>query len=256
MKKIWIITLMLGALGTLAQGQPPKPSLFPFLKKPSPNYIKSEKQVLDKFNSDSMNYAYQISYSFPEQNVKVVIASSLEAELTVLTIFKNGKVAGNQTYKFLSQNIDCPEIAEAADLNADGNMDYIVRLKNHNGSPLAQQVHTTFYIFQKPERNTYFVNIVGSFFPWKEYDLNADGKYEAINVDLVGIAGANVFNLNVFSYNSEKNNWINAGKDLGYPKFYKFTPEKGVWPVKKRKVKRATVPFYRTSIPFVSFREK
>jgi hypothetical protein len=255
-KKIWIISFVLAALGAYAQAQPPKPSLFPFLKKPTPTYLKSQKQVLDKFNSDSLNYSYQISYFFPEQNVKLVLASSLESELTGLTIFKNGTVAGNQTYKFLSQNIDCPEFAEAADLNGDGNIDFIVRLKNNNGSPLAQQVHTNFYVFQKPERSTYFVNIIGSIFPWKEYDLNEDGKYEAINVDLVGIAGQNVFNLNVFSYNSEKNIWLNVGKDLDYPKFYKYTPEKGVWPLRKRKVKKATVPFYRTSMPFVSFREK
>jgi hypothetical protein len=246
----------MGSTALFAQNLPSKPSLFPFLKKPSPTYIKSQKQVLDKFNSDSLNYSYQISYFFPEQNVKLVVASSLESELTGLTIFKNGTVVGNQTYKFLSQNIDCPEFAEATDLNADGNLDFIVRLRNHNGSELAQQVHTNFYIIQKPERNTFFVSIVGSFFPWKEYDLNADGKYEAINVDLVGIAGKNAFNLNVFSFNPEKNNWTNVGKELGYPKFFKYTPEKGVWPVKKQKVRKATVPFYRTTLPFVSFREK
>jgi len=255
-KKILFLLVITVAFSWKATAQPPKPKLFPFLKKPTPTYIKSEKAVLEKFNSDTMNYQYQISYSFPAQGVKVLVASSLEAELTGVTIFKNGIVAGNKTYKFLSQNIDCPEFAECADLNADGNMDFIVRLRNHNGSFLAQEVHTIFYFFQKPERSTYQVSLIGSIFPWKEYDINGDGKYEAINVDLVTIAGKSVFNLNVFNYDEEKKTWINIGKEIGYPKFYKYTPDKDIWPLKRKKIKKDTVHFYRTALPFVSFREK
>jgi len=228
---------------------------FPFLKAPMPHYITSTDYKVEKLVSDTNDYQYRVTYYFPTVNMHVTVFSSLANNGTGVMMKEGSKLMGNKSFKFVSLLEDLPKTIEAADIDGDNSYDYIIRLKNNIGSSFGKQVHTTLYMFRKPNLFSYQGHAVVSFFAWKEYDINKDGKYEIPSMDLVGIQQESMFALNMFQF---KNNTFEnvGGEKEKYPMFYKYKEGDTVLPTKVRKVKLDTRKYYVSKLPMITYHEQ
>lgn len=251
-----IAGISIACLAANSQVQAQSKRMFPWLKGASPTYVKSEEGFTKKLRADSIDYQYQHTYKFPTLQVEVTVYCAMNASVTGIMISTDkGLALGNKGFKFVSQVEDLPKTIEAADLNGDGHMDFIVRMRNNFGSDFAKNIYTTLYMVKKKDSPTYQGLVSGSFFPWKEYDVNKDGQYEIINITTSALASENVFVANVF--NIEANSWKNVSKQIkGYPKFYRTNLIDPAMPRKRRKVKEETVPFYLQANPVVTYKEQ
>jgi len=229
-------------------------SKYPFLKAKQPTYVTSDKYTVEKVKFDTNDYQYRAKYFFPTLNTYLTVTSSLNTNSTGILLKQGNKLIGNKAFQFVSQIEDLPPTIEAADLDNDGNIDFIVRLQNHIGPSLARQVHTTMYMFKKPKLYSYMGMVTVSFFGWKEYDTNDDKIYEMPCMDLVGIQQENMYSLNMFQFKNGAFENI-GGEKLPYPRFYKYQVGDTLLPTKTRKVKTETKKYYITSRPMISYHE-
>lgn len=192
---------------------------YPFEKYPAIKYAEYKHWTMGPgpamFTSDDCLSHYQtISPFFPGESITIRLVSCDSTSYIYIYKGKHQLQAIPDKMSFFEGNLSEP--IRIADFNGDGLKDIKLVVPYH-GCGIASLNARVIYLFQRPGNRfvkiAYMDKIEHGNTP--ERDMDKDGNYEIITMDLQGYKTHNYWTFN--SYNFKDNNLVNVNDKFGYP---------------------------------------
>ena len=197
-------------------------SQYPFEQYPSPTY----KEYNDwKFydwsdTKQTLNHTLTIDQFFDNKDVLTVQLTTLfpsEGDLSsVIRIFRNQTEIQKMTESMFFSNLNTGHVPiRVADINGDGLQDLKI-VTSYLGNGIAGLNVNVIYLFQTKEGRFIKISFSDKMISNRpERDVDGDGNYEIITMNLTGYERHNYWNFNLFEFDGK--NLINANKKEDYP---------------------------------------
>jgi len=192
---------------------------YPFEKFPAPEYeVYNDWKIYDKSDKEQkIHSTLTIPGFFDNKDTLTIQLTSYTEhnwENSIIRIYNN-KTLSQKITENMGFNPAGLDTVKVADINGDGLADIKI-VTPYFGCGLAALNVRVIYLFQKPEKSFIKISYDDKMSPNRqERDLNGDGNFEIITMNLVGVEDHNYWTFNVFSFNGE--DLINVNSSYNYP---------------------------------------
>ena len=243
-----IIIILLGLILTT----PSIYSQYPFEKYPAPTYKEYDNWKFYDWleTKQTENHTLTINQFFKNKDTFTIQLTTLFPEngetSSVIRIFKNKTEIQKMTDEMLFHSWNTGhEPIRVADINGDGLLDLKIITSFLGNGIAALNVHII-YLFQTKEEKFIKISYVDKMdYNRLERDVDGDGNYEIITMDLTGHERHNYWNFNLFEFDGE--NLKNANKKEDYPIMIQYLYKKNYTVTDK--ISRAKMKEFALQLP-------